>query len=113
MLSAKVCDPEERISLSVPAPPSIVSEFAAVEVLTVKVSSCPLPVSVSADALPIKLKPPVPVALATLMVPPDVLAVKLTLAAEPKFFVLLVASNEDILLAFAVAPLALIIISVV
>ena len=64
MLSAKVCDPDERISLSVPAPPSIVSEFAAVEVLTVKVSSCPLPVSVSADALPIKLKPPVPVALA-------------------------------------------------
>ena len=47
------------------------------------------------------------------MVPPDVLAVKLTLAAEPKFFVLLVATNEDILLAFAVAPLALIIISVV
>ena len=81
--------------------------------LTVNVSSCPLPVSVSADALPIKLKPPVPVALATLIVPPEVLAVKLTLAAVPKFFVLLVAVNVDMLLALVVAPLALIIISVV
>ena len=99
--------------MSVPEPPSIVSEFAAVEVLTVKVSSCPLPVSVSADALPIKLKPPVPVALARFIVPPEDLAVKLTLLAEPKFFVLLVAVKEDISLAFAVAPLALIIISVV